>query len=115
MGQRDEDFGLRYVQPAALALKPGTRVYVEGRCGPTIPYGLAFVVQDVTKDAIAIEYGGWLGDSYYRPQRVRVHRHHTPTPIPFNSAFDFKASERPPRAIALLDGRSRAVAHWNSG
>ena len=62
------------------------------------------MVDQVTKDAAVIEYGGWVGDSYYRPQRVPVARYHELTRIPFNSTFDFKAAERPSLAIALVDG-----------
>ena len=62
------------------------------------------VYGEEVNEAVLIAYSGWIGDSYYRPQRVRVPRYHVPTQIPFKSTFDWKASERPALAIALLDG-----------
>ena len=103
MDHPDDGFGLRYVKRVAVHLQPGTRVYVQGKCGPSIPYGLQFMVEEMDEEAVVIEYSGWIA-SYYRPQRVRVPLYHVPTRIPFDSAFNFKASERPPLAIALLDG-----------
>ncbi len=51
-----------------------------------------------------IAYGGRIADRYYRPQHTRVPRYGELVRIPFNSTFDWKASERPPMAIALLAG-----------
>ena len=62
------------------------------------------MVEEVNEVAVLIEYSGWIGDSYYRPQRVRVPPYHVPTHIPFKSTFDWQASEPPPIAIALVDG-----------
>ena len=104
MGRPDDRFGLQHVERVPLPLQPGTHVYVEGKCGPTIPYGLQFMVEALNQEAVLIEYSGWIADSYYRPQRVRVHRYDEPTRIPFKSTFDWKASERPPLTIALVDG-----------
>ena len=104
MDEPDDSFGLGYVQRVTLHLQAGSRVYVEGKCGPTVPYGISFTVEEVNSDSVLIAYGGWIDGSYYRPQRVRVPRYEEPTRIPFKSTFDWKASERPPLGIALVDG-----------
>ena len=104
MDQPKHDLGLRDVQRVPLRLQPGARVYVERMCSPIHPYHLEFVVEDVREDAVLIAYGGRIGESQYRPQHVQVPRYNALTPIPFKSTFDWKASERPPLAIALLDG-----------
>jgi hypothetical protein len=62
------------------------------------------MVKEVNEEEVLIEYSGWIADSYYRPQRVRVLLYHLRTRIPFKSTFDLKASERPHLAIALVDG-----------
>ena len=103
-GQRDDAFGLRFVERVPLRLQPGTRVYVEGTCGPSIPYRLQFVVEEVNERTVFMAYGGWIDGSYYLPQRAGVPRYHKPTHIPFNSTFDFKAAERPSLGIALVEG-----------
>ena len=103
MGRPDDRFGLQHVERVPLPLQAGTRVYVEGTCGPTIRYGLQFMVEEVNEAAVFIEYSDWIADSYHRPQRVRVPRYLKPTHIPFKSTFDWQASERPPLAIALVD------------
>ena len=75
MGRPDDRFGLQHVERVPLPLQPGTRVYLQGNCGPAIRYGLQFMVEEVNEEEVLIEYSGWIGPSLSHTDPHSVPKH----------------------------------------